>query len=550
MKPILFAKNATTFTSYGLGVLSDAIKCEVTEERNGAFELEMQYPTNGIHFGDISEGAIIVAKPSEAQGKQAFRIYKITEPFNEVVTICAEHISYALKYIPVLPYTANNLTEALAGIVTNSAVTNPFTFHTDKISASVFTLNYPKSARGLLGGESGSILQKYKGEYKFDNYDVYLLNSRGQDNGVTLRYGKNITDFTHNEDLSDTVTGVLPYYKNETDLVVGDISSVQSDLPMQMIATVDVTSSFNLEAGQVPTKAQVTAAGLTALNNRSYVGVPNINFKIKFVDLAKTEEYKDIAPLERVNLCDTVTIIFEKFGISTKAKVIKTVYDCLLERYNEIEVGDTHYSLTTAVAETGTAVKDVYSRIEVIDERITLKVSKGQVSSEISIESGQVTFNSNRLVVNSTNFKLDEDGNVEMAGALKAGSTISTTNFSVNAQGVVSATGLQIYGNSSIIGSLTSTGTAGGVNVSTEISGGKIITQYIDLGGNDRLEKGGLYLANGGVHCVSISQEGNSASTFDGTVSVDGYLIYQNSTLQKNSITIPNTSITINYIGW
>jgi len=543
MKPILFAKNATTFTSYGLGVLSDAIKCEVTEERNGAFELEMQYPTNGIHFGDISEGAIIVAKPSEAQGKQAFRIYKITEPFNEVVTICAEHISYALKYIPVLPYTANNLTEALAGIVTNSAVTNPFTFHTDKTSASVFTLNYPKSARGLLGGESGSILQKYKGEYKFDNYDVYLLNSRGQDNGVTLRYGKNITDFTKNADLSDTVTGVLPYYKNETDLVVGDISSVQSDLPMQMIATVDVTSSFNLEAGQVPTKAQVTAAGLTALNNRSYVGVPNINFKIKFVDLAKTEEYKDIAPLERVNLCDTVTIIFEKFGIKTKSKVIKTVYDCILERYNEIEVGDAHYSIATAVAEQGTAVKDVFSRIEVIDERITLKVSKGTVSSEISIESGQVTFNSNRLVVNSTNFSLDEDGNATFGGDITSSATIRGSD-------IIGAT---ITGGTISGATITSTGTSGGVTSQTKIENGYVETSMIRFGPYSYEDATELMLSNGSaatrLHTNGLSTTGSIYCNSFGATSIT----MANQLLELKTASIPiagGGSISINYVGW
>ena len=171
MRPILFDKSETTFTSKGLGTLTDAISCEVTEERNGKFELEMRYPMTGIHFQDVLQNNIILAKPSENQDPQPFRIYRVSEPLDGNVTIYAEHISYALRFIPVMPYTAQNVSDALTGIKTNSVTNNPFNFYTDKTTATVYTLGSPKSAKGVLGGEVGSILQKYQGEYKW----VFLL---------------------------------------------------------------------------------------------------------------------------------------------------------------------------------------------------------------------------------------------------------------------------------------------------------------------------------------------------------------------------------------
>lgn len=410
MIPVLFSKTATDFTSYGIGALSDTISCVVTEERNGKFELKMEYPTSGIHFSDIENSAIILAKPNESQNAQAFRIYAISSPMNEIVTIDAEHISYQLNFIPVAPITGTSCADAMSKIVGASLATNPFTFSTDKNVSSVFTTGTPRSVRSLLGGSKGSLLEQYKGEYLWDNWTVSLLNARGSDNGVVLRYGKNITEFEQDENLSDTVTGVLPYWNGETALVVGDISKVTNTFPFERIETIDVTSDIEVEEGATPTRAQVTSAGLAALNNKSYVAVPATNIKISFVALWQTEEYKDIAPLESVGLCDTVTVIYEKYGVSKKEKVIKTVYDTLLERYNEIELGDVSSNLTTTIAATNEAVSDTMSSIEKLDDRISLKVSKGDVSSQLSVETDQITLSSGRLIIESGNFQLDEDG--------------------------------------------------------------------------------------------------------------------------------------------
>jgi phage minor structural protein len=521
MIPVLFDKAATDFSSYGLGALTDAISCVVTEERNGSFELVMEYPMTGIHYTEIMQSNIILAKPSDNQNPQAFRIYRIEQPINGIVTVRAEHISYMLRFIPVEPFTAQNVSGAIAGVKSHSMTTNPFTFSTDKTNAAVFTLGTPKSAKTVLGGDSKSILELYGGEFKWDNFNVYLLNARGVDNDVTIRYGKNITDFEQEKDLSDTITGVLPYWKNQTDLIIGDITKVTSDLAYDAIETIDVSSDF--DASTTPTKAEVTAAGATALSNHSYVNIPNINFKISFVDLAQTEEYNDIAPLEHVNLCDTVTIIFEQLGVSTKAKVIKTVYDCLLERYNEIEVGDKAYSLTTQVAQQTEATKDAVARIDVLDDQIVLKVSKGTVSSEISLESGQVTISGNRLVVNSTNFQLDASGNVTLKGSLTSGSTITGASISGG-----TIFGVQITGST-----LIQTGQYGTV----EISGGAV--------------NAGQFISSSDAGTVSISStyinvsSSSSTVTFGGSLSVSGNSVFLGELWALGNIKVGATTLTL-----
>ena len=109
MIPVLFPANATTYFTQGLGALTDTISCTVTEELNGEYELEMQYPLEGIHFDEITDRSIIYAIPSPYRSPQPFRIYRITKPLNGIVTIYARHISYDLSGIPLNPFTANSV---------------------------------------------------------------------------------------------------------------------------------------------------------------------------------------------------------------------------------------------------------------------------------------------------------------------------------------------------------------------------------------------------------------------------------------------------------
>lgn len=352
MIPILYNGNEQNFTSNGLGRLSDAITCKVVEERNATYELEMTYPITGIHFDDIQEGRIILAQPFDGGLTQPFTIYQITKPLNQVVTIKAQHISYQLSGIVVMPFEANSCLSAIAGIKTYSASNNPFNFTTDKTVTAHYEVTAPTAARGLLCGQQGSILDVFgKGDFEFDRYDVKLWVNRGTDNHVTLRYGKNITDAKNIIDMTNVYTGIVPYWidgeGNKVTLpekVV--LSGHESEYPFKIIKPVDFSSNWENQ----PTEAQLRTAAQNYVASNEGWKLKN-NITISFVALWNTEEYKYIAPLERVKMCDTVHVILPKFGINYDTKVVKTDYNVLLERYNSITLGDTYYTLSSVFNE-------------------------------------------------------------------------------------------------------------------------------------------------------------------------------------------------------
>lgn len=353
MIPILFSENATTFTTNGLGRLADAIKCVVREERNGAYELEMEYPITGVHYSDITESKIILAVPADGKYAQPFRVYKIERGIAGKIRVYAEHITYQANHIPVMPFEANSAASAMAQLQSNAVGSNPFTLWTDLQTTGHYVQEEPESIRARLGGQEGSILDIYGGEYEWDNYTIKLHQHRGQDRGVVLRYGKNLTDLTQENNITTTYTAVCPYVKESEDDPLITLpekyiaASNAGNYPYLRIKTIDFTKEFDDDE-------EITVAALRQKTNEyiaaNNIGIPKISIKVSFVALWQTEEYKNIAPLERVNLCDTVTVKFEKLGVEAKAKVIKTEYNVLLDRYNSIEIGEAKSTISATVA--------------------------------------------------------------------------------------------------------------------------------------------------------------------------------------------------------
>ena len=347
MTPVLFPANATTFATQGLGALSDAISCTVMEERNGEFELEMQYPQTGVHFADISDRCIITAIPSPWRTAQPFRIYRITKPMNGVCTIYARHITYDLGGIPVNVFSAQNVASALAGLKSNSAAENPFEFWTDKTTTANFAVKIPAKLRSCLGGKTGSILDVYGGEYEWDGWTVKLHNNRGTDRGVTIRYGKNLTDIEQDRNIANVRTGIYPYWANSDGvLVVCDppVVNAPGSYDFVNIETVDFSQDF--EEQPTPAQLKERAEQYISANN---IGVPSVSISVSFVDLSQTDQYKGLALLEQCDLCDTVTVQFEALGVNATAEIVRIETDVLLERYKTIEVGSPRTNITDTI---------------------------------------------------------------------------------------------------------------------------------------------------------------------------------------------------------
>jgi len=355
MRPILFSKTSTTFTTNGLGRL-DAISCKVIEERNGAYELEMEIAETADHASQIEADSIIVAKPSQADSLQPFRVYKLTKPINGKFTVLARHISYELNVITTMPFSVAQSAQAcantLAALKSNAVGSCPFSFSTDVTTASSYKQTVPASIRSRLGGSEGSVLQQFGGELKWDNYNVYLYSHRGIITPqVTLRYGKNIIDFNQEENIENTITGIVPYWTNSegSDLVTLTEKVIEvtnaSSFPYKKSIPMDFSRDFD----EKPTQADLKAKAQAYVNTNN-IGVPKVSIKLSFVNLSDTVDYKDIAAFQTVSLCDNVNVQFEKLGISTTAEVIKTDYDVLKERYNSIEIGSLRPTLASTIS--------------------------------------------------------------------------------------------------------------------------------------------------------------------------------------------------------
>ena len=347
MKPILFPSTATEFTTQGLGVLTDAISCTVTEERNGAFELTMQYPDTGVHFDEITDRCIIYAIPSPYRALQPFRIYRITRPMNGIIMVYAQHITYDLSGVPLNPFTAVNAPDALSKLSLNAAVDSPFAFWTDKSTVASFAVSTPSSTRSVLGGASGSILDVYGGEYEWDGFTVRLYGHRGYDNGVVISYGKNLTDIEQDRNISNVATGIYPYWTNaEGALVTCDpkIVNAPGTYDFTRVVPVDFSNDFETQ----PTPTQLRARAEKYVDNNK-IGIPKTSITASFVQLEQFPEYEDLALLEKCDLCDTVTIRYPQLGVEAKAEIVKIETDVLLERYNSVEIGDVRTNIADTI---------------------------------------------------------------------------------------------------------------------------------------------------------------------------------------------------------
>ena len=369
MIPILYKADATNFASYGIGALPDTISCEVTEERNGAYECVVKYPVTGMNYSEIKRERIIKAKPSDTGSPQAFRIYRVTTPINGIVKIYAQHISYDLAAIATPQWESTPITPQLAieEVFDNALTPHRFTFQTDYTEAKAFAVSKPKSLRAVLGGEEGSVLSLWGGEFEWDNFKVIHHQGRGHNNGVVIEYGKNLTKFEHDSDISDVYTDLLPYAVtedeegNETVITLAEqiLQIGKTTLSQRKTLIKDFTDSFDIDA--VITEDLLREKAQKYLENNP-LGMETPTLTISFEALWKQPEYA--AVLERVALCDTVTVRHSELGISEHVKVIKTVYDTLAEKYVSITLGSAKASLLSTISDTAQSIDNIVQKVD------------------------------------------------------------------------------------------------------------------------------------------------------------------------------------------
>lgn len=415
MIPILYDHAEKDFTSQGICRLADAVDCFVTEERNGIYECELKYPIDGLYFEEIFEGRLIGATHDDNGDIQPFEIYKHSAPIDGIVTFYAHHLSYRLRNHILIPFHASSCTEAMSMLKAKSMNNCPFNFFTDVSTLGNFDVEYPVSIKARLAGDGDSILNLYgPGEFKYDKWNVSFLEHRGVDHGVEIRYGKNLTDITREYDESEVYTAVVPYWfkedsegnktlvtldeygvivsesdavqhvfwTNEDDEIIRDEQGhpIEFSSENMIYAPLDLTSEFD----EAPTQAQL-ATRAKQLFEAAQPWLPEDNIKISFVALWQTPEYEEYAPLEKVSLCDIVHVIHTRIGVMVDAEVIKTVYNVLLDRYNEIELGSPQTSYADEIA------SDTQAALEEIQRQIHRSVTADYVNEQIGAATDKIT---------------------------------------------------------------------------------------------------------------------------------------------------------------
>ena len=347
MIPILFDSTETAFTSNGFGRLRDCISCIVTEERNGIYECDFEYPMDGANYDLIQVGRIIGVTHDDSDDIQPFDIVSFTKPIDGIVTFHAVHVSYRQSYLTATGSNINSLADAFT-LFSTAEPSNPFSYWTDKTSTGYMGCadGTPRTVRQMLGGIEGSVLDAYGGEYEWDKWQVRLWAARGQYRDFSIRYGVNMLDYNEEYDSSNTYSSCIPYWTDGTTTVVGD-KQTNGGMPpsgREQCIPLDVSEKFEDQ----PTKAQVEAMGLEVMNGQNPT-IPSQNITVSFVRLQDMGEFADYQNLLQCKLCDTINVIFPDYNSSGTFKIVKTVWNVLTGKYDEMELGDLSISLSEAL---------------------------------------------------------------------------------------------------------------------------------------------------------------------------------------------------------
>lgn len=382
MIPILLKQDAKT----KIGWLAEAISCRCTEERNGIYELELQYPMLGTYAADLIIDRYIKAKPNSTGDNQLFHIRKVSKPINGMFTVSCDHVSYALSGYPVSTVSASGNAQVAINAVLTAAKnqlgkdTGFSAAPTDiALSSSISLANV--SARAALGGVQDSILQIYGGEYEFDNYTIKLHKSRGQDRGVRISYGRNMTDLKCEIDMDSAYTGIYGYVKNDDVDLKSYVSVTNSSGINAKTLIRDFSSDFS---GDEITQAKLDSA-VSAYVAKNDINSPSVSMTVSFVDLSQSPEYASFSALEAVNLCDTVKIYHKDLDIDIKVKVIKTTYDVLRERYTSIELGSPRANFADVIRQTVQEAADAKNLAILSKSEITAAYKKAIADATAAI---------------------------------------------------------------------------------------------------------------------------------------------------------------------
>lgn len=338
MTPILHEADVTSIGNYGLGALKDALSCTVSCEENGAYDLTLIYPMTGLHVKLLAERRFISAAPSRYENRQLFRIYRMTRPTDGKIQAYAHHISYDLNDCIVKPFTAASLSEAITKLKAGIVGDCPFDISASYDTAGTFSVSKPMTVRAaLLSSNSDNLASAYDGVWTFDGLSCVLRKKETVDRGVKIAYGLNLLDVTQEKNIEDVYTHVYPFWMNTEKNKYYDLEPIaaSSITGHRKIYPLDLTSYYQ----KAPSDASMKKTADEFIQ-KNEIGKISVSLTVSYVQLEKCVEYTGSGQSGIILRGDTVEVRYLRLGVSATARITKTDYNALLERYDSLQVGD------------------------------------------------------------------------------------------------------------------------------------------------------------------------------------------------------------------
>ena len=355
----VFGQADTSFSSNG-DIVIQPFKALVHKVDNGDFYLELECSLDYLEY--IIPNNIIVAPTP--QGEQAFRIFNVTTTRRKITAKCLHLFYDANNYLIADSYVVNkNCNDALDHLNNATDNTSPFTTLSD-----ITIINSYRCVRTSLSQAINTVLERWGGHLVRDNWHISIMNRIGMDNGVTIQYKKNLKEITVDYDWTSVVTKLMPVGKDG--LLLDDLyvaSDTQYDIPFTKTVTFNQEISeddFKDEDGNVNEQAYHQALlDDLRIQAQAYVDancIPKVNYTLK----ANMDKITDVG--------DTVEVIDERLGINLMTSVISFIYDCILDKYTEIEFGNAQPKLSDLMS---TVTSDINTAIEENNQVIQVTLS-------------------------------------------------------------------------------------------------------------------------------------------------------------------------------
>ena len=341
----LYIQGNTDYEKNGDLVLFPSL-CEITQILNGSWMLELELPVVGNSHLLVKENCVISA-PAPNGTTQLFRIYEVVRNETYIIAYAmpifmqAAYDCFLTDVRPTNKTGQQTLDILMAG--TQYSGTSDIT--------SVNTAYYINKTliEALQSDDDNSFLNRWGGEVYYNNFHITINKRIGADNGMKAKFGWNLAGMQQRVNMQNVVTRIVPIAYNGYALPSpGYVDSPKiNNYPFVRVRVIkyddirlqeDVTGT---EMEGYATLAELQQALTERAQSEFEAGIdlPEISYTVNIVDLSKTEQYKDVSNLVKVNLGDTVHCENERLGIETEARCTELIWDCIHERVKELKLG-------------------------------------------------------------------------------------------------------------------------------------------------------------------------------------------------------------------